>query len=105
MALLFAGASYRQRNLPSAAATPTTVLAVSCTYCFWPAASIAITEEYAAPPPGPRPKPPRRGAGFSAARAPSPAAGNLLCQIVSPVDLLRATSNASGPPGVQISLS
>src|SRR5947209_5447879 len=98
MAERLAGLSHRHRSLPVDASTPTSALAVSCTYCRWPSKSMAMAEAYAAPGP---PRPPRGPPDPPLAEA----SGTGHFQIVLPVALSRATIVASVPPGVQITLS
>src|SRR5262245_4648713 len=74
---------YSQRNLPVLASTPTTPFRRNVTYCRTPPASIGMMDEYSASPPP----------------------GTAHFQTTSPVNLLRAASVASLPPGVQITRS
>src|SRR5262245_20899864 len=75
--------AYRHSTLPVFASTDTTPLRRNVTYCFTPPASSGTIEEY------------------SAESFPSTGA----FQSTSPVFLLSATSVASLPPGLQITLS
>ena len=62
--------SYFHKNFPSAAAIPTTVFAITATYCLTPSTSIGMHDAYAAPDrPG---RPPSRSSRRSSCSAPPP---------------------------------
>ena len=125
MPMRLAGRSYRQRNLPSDAATPTSRLGGELHVLALPfevdgdgrGVGRSRTAGTAGPPTTSattaRSTGTARAAGTrttagsagSSTGLPSALPGTLLFQIVLPVNLSRATSVASWPPGVQMTLS